>query len=68
MVAFTGRDEMDSEVVRRPEVQLGTCPRDGGDMFRQYDENSEQWVCGQCGLITHGDPTAKGSLWEAAAA
>lgn len=58
---------MDPQIVRRPEVQLGSCPRDGGDMFRQFSESSEQWICGQCGLIAHGDPAADGSLWEAAA-
>ena len=52
----------------RPEVQLGTCPRDGGDMFRQYAQAPHTWVCGQCGLITHGDPREESSVWDAIAA
>lgn len=62
MVAFSRRVAMDTDVVRRPKAQLGTCLRNGGSMFRQFGQNSERWVCSQSGLITHGGPTAQGSL------
>jgi hypothetical protein len=46
------------------EVQLGTCPRDAGDMFHREGEIGNLWVCGKCGLTTHGDPLDVTSLWE----
>jgi hypothetical protein len=55
---------MTSEVLIRTEVQLGTCPRDAGDMFRRSGEIGNVWVCGKCGLTTHGDPLDRASLWE----
>ena len=58
---------MATDTMIRPEVQLGTCPRDGGDMFRQFDEAPHTWVCGRCGLITHGDPRDEAALWDAVA-
>ena len=51
---FLIRAEVRPEV--RPEVQLGICPRDGGDMFRRPAETGNVWICGHCGLVTHGDP------------
>lgn len=45
------------DIVIRPEVQLGTCPQDGGHMFRQYAETPQTWLCGQCGHVTEGDPS-----------
>lgn len=46
------------------EVQLGTCPRDAGDMFRIKGGVGNNWVCGRCGLTTHGDPLDRTSTWE----
>ena len=58
---------MTTEARSRPEVQLGICPRDGGDMFRQSAEVGNVWICGRCGLLTHGDPTSRSAIWEALA-
>jgi uncharacterized Zn finger protein (UPF0148 family) len=39
---------MKTDVLRRPEVQLGTCPHDGGMLFRQYDSKGDVWWCATC--------------------
>jgi hypothetical protein len=59
---------MTVEVSIRPEVQMGTCPRDAGDMFQRRGEIGNVWVCGQCGLTTHGDPLDTASILEGFAA
>jgi rubrerythrin len=34
-------------------------------MFHQYAEAGNVWICGQCGMLSHGDPTSRFTTWEA---
>lgn len=62
---------MTVELLSRPsgqEVQMGSCPRDAGDMYRRRGEIGNIWECAQCGLTTHGEPLDATSIWEGIAA
>ena len=48
--------EMTTKVLRRPEVQLATCPEDGGTMFRQYWLDGAVWWCPTCGHVSYKHP------------